>query len=473
MLISKQITLYTFILVLVTLMAGIVGYKSLDRNQINISKTMDVMVTNNGILDQFNTQLLSINTWFINPNVQTDIRLEILKLNSIAKHIELPEIQNSIQDFDDITSLYLNFLEVEGKVSDTKSYEQLNSHYNFASSRVKKTNELNRNLAAMKANEISEGIGYSKFLSNCLTFLYSILILFVGFVLGKKIKKTNSVQKNYNEKLADKQSFIEAADKESTVQVIEKQNEDLAELNKTLKLKNDTLDNFIYRVSHDLKAPLTNIKSFTNLLKGKLKGHHDPHVEKTIGYLEKNSEKLFLTIHDLMEVSRIEQSLAQKSSWININQTIDQVKKDLFKEIVDSSTKIKISLEKADQVYFSESNLKSIISNLITNSIKYRNEEKANLIQISTQVVNNVTQLIIKDNGIGIDLDKHRSKLFTIFNRFHTHKEGNGVGLYIVKKLIVEAGGDIEIDSTVNVGTTFTLSFPKRKELVIPVNTNT
>ena len=113
-----------------------------------------------------------------------------------------------------------------------------------------------------------------------------------------------------------------------------------------------------------------------------------------------------------------------------------------------------------EMIPFNKSYLESILTNLLSNAIKYRDinrvlEVKVNLLK---DVQNNCV-LTFSDNGMGIDLDANRTALFGLHQRFHSHVNGNGVGLYITKSQITSLGGKIEVSSKVNEGTTFSITF--------------
>jgi signal transduction histidine kinase len=109
----------------------------------------------------------------------------------------------------------------------------------------------------------------------------------------------------------------------------------------------------------------------------------------------------------------------------------------------------------------SRSCLKSIIYNFMSNAIKYKSPERTPLIRIKTEMNGYGLKLFISDNGLGINLKENREKLFMIFKRFHTHVEGTGIGLYMVKRLVERNNGIIEVESEVDKGTTFTVTFKK------------
>ena len=101
----------------------------------------------------------------------------------------------------------------------------------------------------------------------------------------------------------------------------------------------------------------------------------------------------------------------------------------------------------------------SIFNNLIRNSIKYRNPDQQPLITIKSTKENGKIILTFKDNGLGIDLNKHGTKVFGLYKRFHTHLKGKGIGLFMVKAQVEALGGQITIASEINKGTEFTIIF--------------
>lgn len=103
--------------------------------------------------------------------------------------------------------------------------------------------------------------------------------------------------------------------------------------------------------------------------------------------------------------------------------------------------------------------LESIILNLITNSLKFKSENRKLEINITASKIGSSVIIIFSDNGIGIDLKRNRDKVFGLYQKFHKYPDSKGLGLYLVKSQVETMGGTINIDSEVNKGTTFTLTF--------------
>jgi signal transduction histidine kinase len=123
---------------------------------------------------------------------------------------------------------------------------------------------------------------------------------------------------------------------------------------------------------------------------------------------------------------------------------------------------IKFDFEQVSFLNTNKSYLESILLNLLTNAIKYKSETRKLKINISAEQLDDDVVLIFKDNGIGIDLERNRDKIFGLYQRFHDYPDSKGLGLYLVKSQVETMGGTISIESKVDFGTTFTLTFKNK-----------
>jgi signal transduction histidine kinase len=104
--------------------------------------------------------------------------------------------------------------------------------------------------------------------------------------------------------------------------------------------------------------------------------------------------------------------------------------------------------------------IQSIFYNLLSNAYKYRSPERALSISVNARKLNDTVEITVSDNGLGIDLTKHRDSVFKLFKRFHLNADGRGLGLYLVKEQVEALGGTIDIQSQPDVGTTFIIRHP-------------
>ena len=110
-------------------------------------------------------------------------------------------------------------------------------------------------------------------------------------------------------------------------------------------------------------------------------------------------------------------------------------------------------------VRFSAKNLRSIVYNLLSNAVKYRAPDRAPDVQLRCQAPPGQLVLEVQDNGLGLTAAQ-QGELFRMFRRLHTHVDGSGVGLYVVKKMVENAGGTVTVRSQPGVGSTFTVTLP-------------
>ncbi|MDQ4139132.1 MAG: HAMP domain-containing histidine kinase, partial [Bacteroidota bacterium] len=229
--------------------------------------------------------------------------------------------------------------------------------------------------------------------------------------------------------------------------------EELHKTNENLVRINNDLDNFVYTASHDLKSPISNIEGLLYHLELELE-NADEHILEILSHIKKSVERFKCTIKDLAEITKAEKQEEDDIDEVSVEELLDDIKLSINNLIEESGAIIETNCHDCPAIKFSRKNLRSIIYNLVSNSIKYRDPERPLKIHVSTGKIEEYSILIVEDNGLGIE-EAQQSKLFGMFKRFHNHVEGSGVGLYIVNKIVKNAGGHIEVSSKPNQGTTF------------------
>ncbi|MDQ3395707.1 MAG: ATP-binding protein, partial [Bacteroidota bacterium] len=126
---------------------------------------------------------------------------------------------------------------------------------------------------------------------------------------------------------------------------------------------------------------------------------------------------------------------------------------------------------KVVNIFYAKKNIRSILYNLLTNALKYRSYDKPLKVEIKTFEEGDFDVYSIKDNGLGLTPNQ-QTKVFSMFKRLHTHVEGSGIGLYIVKRIIENSGGKITVESELDVGTTFKVYIAKKDSSInqLPLN---
>ena len=127
--------------------------------------------------------------------------------------------------------------------------------------------------------------------------------------------------------------------------------------------------------------------------------------------------------------------------------------------VADTNASINTSFE-VDAILYARKNLRSIMYNLVSNAVKYRSPDRTPEVQVNTYRQDGYVVLEVADNGLGIKPEQQH-KLFSMFKRLHTHVEGTGIGLYIVKRIVENAGGHIKLESEVGKGATFKVYFKR------------
>lgn len=231
--------------------------------------------------------------------------------------------------------------------------------------------------------------------------------------------------------------------------------------NKELLAINADLDTFVYSASHDLKGPILNVEGLMKVLLPKLPAESVqlPEVEQVINMIFASIERLKATIAELSEVSRVQKEADEDIRIVDISELVSDVISDMELEIKETGSDIKVELNSCE-LRFSPKNLRSVVYNLLSNAIKYRSPDRQPLIFVSCEDKGSELLLSVSDNGLGIN-PKYKSKIFSMFKRLHSHVEGTGVGLYIVKRIVENAGGRIEVESELGEGASFRVYFKK------------
>ncbi|RDC64216.1 PAS domain-containing protein [Adhaeribacter pallidiroseus] len=233
-------------------------------------------------------------------------------------------------------------------------------------------------------------------------------------------------------------------------------------LQKQLTRTNVDLDNFIYTASHDLKAPILNIEGLMEALLDQMPPDflEQDTVKQTTELILESVQRFKRTIDHLTEITKLQKENTPEAEVVNLASIIAEVQLDLAPVILAEQAQITVDVTSCPTIRFSEKNLRSIIYNLLSNAIKYRAAERTPQVRVHCFVIPGYEVLAVQDNGLGINLNQE-SKLFAMFKRLHNHVEGTGIGLYMVKKIIENAGGKIEVQSKVGEGSTFQIFFPR------------
>ncbi|HOZ88219.1 MAG TPA: HAMP domain-containing sensor histidine kinase, partial [Bacteroidia bacterium] len=226
--------------------------------------------------------------------------------------------------------------------------------------------------------------------------------------------------------------------------------------NEKISEQNKRLLNFSNIVSHNLKSYSNNLSSILQLMSV---SESEEEKNKMFGFLKKISEGFSSTVNHLNEITRSQNLAKTNPERINLHHYIEKATETLSIQIDSTNAGVKNNVDKDIELVANPAYIESILLNLLTNAIKYRQADRPPLIELSSFKDGNRVIFKIKDNGRGIDLEKHGADLFGMYKTFHGNPDAEGIGLFITKYQIETMGGHIEVESEENIGTTFTLYF--------------
>ncbi len=225
--------------------------------------------------------------------------------------------------------------------------------------------------------------------------------------------------------------------------------------------RNKSLEQFSQMMSHNLRAPVANIMGISSVLE--LPNLTEKNKAELMEGITKSAHVLDNVIRDMNKILHLRESINVQREVVSFKDLVRELKVSLGDILENERGVIKTDFHEMPEYYSIKSYFHSIFLNLISNSIKFRRINVPPVIDISTKIHENGFELVFCDNGIGIDLEKYRDKIFGLYKRFHTSAEGNGIGLFMVKTQVEALGGSISISSVVNKGTEIRIYFNDNK----------
>ncbi len=254
---------------------------------------------------------------------------------------------------------------------------------------------------------------------------------------------------------------------EEARQIIEKQNKEIIVRNETLEAEveertrdiveyNQQLEQFAFISAHNLRAPVARILGLGNVL-----DMCKNDLPETLSIADKivfTTRELDRVVKDLNTVLEVRRNATSVIVPVNLQEELRLIKVNLEKEIQDTRATFNENFSKITMLTV-KPYIQSILMNLVSNAIKYRHPDRSPVIAIHSEVRDGQFYLTIQDNGLGMDLNVYKEKLFMLYSRFHLHVEGKGIGLFLVKTQVSSLGGKIDVVSRPDEGTCFCLSF--------------
>ena len=237
---------------------------------------------------------------------------------------------------------------------------------------------------------------------------------------------------------------------------VKKAQEKIERLYSISKIQNLKLLDFTHIISHNIRSSISNMTMILDLIEDTT---NEEEKEEYFKFLKESNAKLSDTILHLNNTISIELNTNIRKHKVNLKQETEKAFIAINAIIKIENCSI-LNLIPNDLEFFTvPPYFESILINLITNAIKYKSLERALVIEIGVKLSNKEIQIYVQDNGLGIDLKLNKNKIFGMYKTFHNNEDAVGLGLFMTKKHVEALGGTIEVESKVNVGSKFKVTF--------------
>ena len=398
------------------------------------------------------------------------------------------ELANKMKEKDflvksSIYTSYTEFYSVQNNFQKAYEYQKKKEEILDTLYKYKKSNETNKFqmqdllktknqeiISIRKEQEMQDKSSFFRTIAFVASTIFLLVLLFSFYFTNKKQKIANTILNLQKEEIHQQREEISAqkddiAAKNKTLHLsnaqleikIAERTKDLSNANNELISYNGQLEQFAYIIAHNLRAPVARMLGLLDVFKvsGLLNNDNRFYIDK----IEISAKELNEIIGDLNKLLEIKNNLKDFREDVDLESKFVHVCTTLERQIRENNVTFDVDFQ-VKTIHSVNLYIDSIFYNLVSNAIKYRNVDKQVYIQISSRKDKNMTIITVKDNGMGIDMQKYGDKIFSLYKRFHNHVEGKGMGLHLVKLQIETLGGTIKIDSKLDEGTTFTIAFP-------------
>jgi len=233
------------------------------------------------------------------------------------------------------------------------------------------------------------------------------------------------------------------------------------ELIRELTRNNNDLRQFSYITSHNLRSPISNLQNLIYLLENSSLNAQE--VQEILNDFKESTRLLSQTIDDLTRILVIRDKSSIEQEDIDLQRVFDQTMHQMDHLVKAHHPEITSDFEDAPVVHFNRTYLDSIFQNLLTNSFKFRSPDRKLKIHVESRDIGDHILMTFQDNGIGMDITRHRDRIFGLYQRFHEHSGGKGIGLYLIRSQVEALGGSIGLESEVDKGMSVLLRFKKKE----------
>ncbi|MEP3373686.1 sensor histidine kinase [Maribacter dokdonensis] len=281
---------------------------------------------------------------------------------------------------------------------------------------------------------------------------FNIISIF-GLLVFSHTYQKNRVEKEQFYKELESKNILLTRSKEQ----LEKNNIEVNKMNSRLEMRNKQLSDFNYLISHNLRSPVTSMSVIVEMIQ---KEKNPEILNQLLPKLDQVAKSITNLTKDINEYVSILDNKEIKQSNIDLAELIEEVKHEFTETLLDDSDfNVLVKLDVWNHITFSKFYLQSVIQNLVSNAIKYKRDNVASHIEFESAIENKHKVLYVRDNGMGLNLEKHGENVFKLYKRFHRNISGKGMGLFLIKSQLEALNATITIDSKVGEGTTFKIKF--------------
>ncbi len=284
--------------------------------------------------------------------------------------------------------------------------------------------------------------------------LFNALTLIVIALIALTYARTQKEKGDFVDELKRKNKALlkSQAQLESTNQLVKRSNE-------KLQVRNRQLEDFNYVVAHNLKAPVSSMSIIVDMLG---KSDNQETFKELFPKLETISSNISTLTEDVLTYVSILNNKELETENVNLLLLLKNVENDFVGNLLDKKGKNFEIIYKLDAWHALKCNklyMKSVLQNFLSNALKYKRPDTDSHIIFESAWENDQKILYVKDNGLGIDLERHGDSLFKLYKRFHRNISGKGMGLFIVKSQLEAMNAALEVESKEGLGTTFKIKF--------------
>ena len=277
---------------------------------------------------------------------------------------------------------------------------------------------------------------------------------------NEEITAQNEEISMHNEKLLEAKQVIEQQNlvikgkNDELATEVERQTQNLKQANAELTDHNNRLEQFAFVISHNLRAPMSRILGLSSILDFTKEPEEISQIARRMMQSTQDLDRIIQDLTDILAVQRIN---VEALTQTRLESVYHKVVSTLDSDIKDSKASISADFTNADNVKTIPTYLESIFYNLISNAIKYRHPARDPIITVRSLSNGEYVKIAVADNGLGIDTEANKDHLFSLYKRFHSHVDGRGLGLYLVKTQLSALGGKIDLKSEQGIGSVFTV----------------